>query len=132
VHGQQVSAGASGDPRRPPDQGLAFRAAGERDHNPFPGRPTVINMAVGTEPLAVLGQRSGQPGQGELAQRRQGPDAERAGQCRFGVFAWVDVAAGYPVAQCFGHHVYQLDLVGGADDRVRHGRRLAPRAGAPH
>jgi hypothetical protein len=78
-------------------------------------------MAVGTVPLAVLGQRSGQPEQGELAQRRQGSDAERTGQCRFGVFAWVDLAVGYPVSQCFGRHIYQLDLVRGADDRVRHG-----------
>jgi hypothetical protein len=78
-------------------------------------------MAAWTVPLKVLRQRSSQPPQGELAQGQQGPDAERTGQRCLSVSAWVDAAAGYPVSQYFRRHVHQLDLVRGADDRVRHG-----------
>ena len=122
VHGQQVAAGGpGGDPRGPPDQRLALRAAGERHHHPLPGLPGALDLVLGAVALQALVHLVGQPEQGQLAQRGEVPGAEVVGEGRVDLLRRVDVPVRHPAAQRLGRHVDHLDLVGRADDGVRHG-----------
>ena len=125
MHGEQVPAGGpGGDPGRAPDQRLALRAAGERDHHPLPGLPGAVDVvcrAVALQPLVHL---VGQPQQGQLAQRGQVPGPEVVGQRRVDLLRRVDVAVRHPAAQRLRRHVDELDLVGRPDDGVGNGLPL--------
>ena len=121
VQREQVAAGGPGrDPRGPPDQGVALRAAGERDDDPLPRLPGGGDVVLGAVLLQPLVDLVGQPEQGELAQRGQVPGPEVVGERRVDLLRRVDVPVRHPAAQRLGGHVDQLDLVGGADHRVGH------------
>ena len=125
VHGQQVAAGRpGGDPGRPPDQRVALRAAGQRDHDPLAGLPGARDAVLGPVALQPLVDLVGQPEQGQLAQRGQVAGPEVVGQRRVDLLGRVDVAVRHPAAQRLGGHVDELDLLGGAGHRVRHGLPL--------
>ena len=125
VHGQQVPAGGpGGDPGRPPDQRLALGTAGQRDHHPLAGLPGALDAVLGPVALQPLVDLVGQPEQGQLAQRGEVAGPEVVGQRRVDLLGRVDVAVRHPAAQRLGGHVDELDLLGGADHRVRHGLPL--------
>ena len=122
VHREEVAAGrAGGDPGRAPDQRVALGSPGERDHHPFPRFPDPVDVVRRPVPLQPLVDLVGQPEQGEFAKRGQVPGAEVVRQRRVDLLRRVDVAVGHPAAQCLRRHVDELDLVGGADDRVGDG-----------
>ena len=127
VHREQIPAGPGGNPGRPADESLAFRATAKRDHHPLPGLTAAGIAAAVKVPTRAAGQRGGQPQQGKLAQCRQVPRLEPAAQRRLHLVCRVDVAAGQPVPQGLWRRVHQLDLARGADDRIGHS---LPRRGA--
>ena len=125
MHGEQVGAGvAGGDAGGPADQGVAFGAAGQRDDDALAGLPGGGDVVVGAVAVELFVDLAGQPEQGELPQRGQVADPEVVPQRGVDAVGRVDVAVGHPPAQRLGGDVDQLDLVGGADDLVRHGLPL--------
>ena len=102
---------------------VAAGRAGDRDDDPLAGLPRPVD-AVG---LAVLLERLvdpvGDPQQRELAQRAEVARPEVVGERGVDLLGRVDVAVRHAPAERLGRHVDQLDLVGGAHDRV--GDRLA-------
>ncbi len=122
MDGEQVAAGGpGGDAGGPTDEGLPLGAAGEGDDDAFPGLPDASDAVVGAVALEGLVDPLGQPQQGQLAQGGEVADAEVVGQGRVDLLGRVDVAVRHPAAQRLGGHVDELDLMGAADDLVRHG-----------
>nr|BFE73563.1 hypothetical protein GCM10020092_068640 [Actinoplanes digitatis] len=125
MHGQQVGTlGAVGDPGGPADQGVALRAAGERDDDAFPGLPGGVDPVGGAVGVELVVDLVGEPEQGQLAQGGEVAGAEVVAERGVDLLRPVDVAVRHPPAQRLRGHVDQLDLLGGADHRVGHGLAL--------
>ena len=125
VDGEQLAAsGPPDDARATADQRVALRAAGERHHDAFAGRPGLLDAVLGPVALQPLVDPVGHPQQGELAQRGQVPHPEVVRQGGVHLLRGVDVAVGHPTAQRLRGHVLQLDLVGPADHLVGDGLAL--------
>jgi len=124
VYADQVATSSPRDARCSADEGLAAGGTGEGDHHPLAGLPGVI------DPVAVLVGDEGvvdlvsQPQQGQLAKRGEVSDPEVVAERVADLVGGVDVPVVHAPAECFGGHVDQLHLVGGADDPVGHGLAL--------
>ena len=80
------------------------------------GPADVVTLAVVGELLVHTVRH---PKQGQLAQGDEVARPEVVGERRVDTLGRIDVAVGHPSPQRFRSHVDQLDLVGGADERVR-------------
>lgn len=121
VHGEQVGTlAAGGDAGGAADQRLALRAAGKRHHHTFPGLPGRGDALLAAVHLKLLVDLVGQPEQRQLAQRGEVADPEVVAERGVDLVGAVDIAVRHPAAQRLGCHVDKLDLLGGADDLVRH------------
>ena len=128
VHGEQVGAlGAGGDPGGPADQRVALGAAGQRDDDALAGLPGGRDVVLGAVPVELLVDLVGEPEQRQLAQRGEVADPEVVAERGVDLLRLVDVAVGHPPAQRLRGHVDELDLLGPADDLVRHGLALRAR-----
>ncbi len=124
VHREQLAAGrAGGDAGAAAQQGLALRAAGQRDDDALARLPRAVDAVLGAVRLQRAVDLVGEPEQGELAQRGEVAEAEVVRQGRVDPLGRVDRAGREPVAQRLRREVDDLDLVGAAHDGVRH--RLA-------
>ena len=122
VDGEQVgSAGTLGDAGRAADEGVAFGATGEGDHDALAGFPGAFDVMVAAVPVELLVDFVGQPQQGELAQGGEIADSEVVAQGGVDHIGLVDVAVGHAPAQGFGSHVDEFNLFGGPDYRVGDG-----------
>ena len=125
VHGDQRAAGdPAGDPGAAAEQHRAFRAAGQRDHDPVPGGPGSVDAVLGAVPVQAFLDPVGDPEQGQFAQRGEVAFAEVVAQRGVDPFRRVDVPVRHPPAQRLRGHVDQFDLFGGPDHLVGDGLGL--------
>jgi hypothetical protein len=93
VHSEQVAvARALRHPRRPPDERLALRTSRERDDDPLPRFPDVVDVVLGLVPPEAFVDAVGQPEQRQLAEGGQVADAEVVAQCCIDALQRIDVA----------------------------------------
>ena len=124
VHREQLAARAGRDAGGTTDQGVALGSAGQRDDDPLLGFPGAGDAVLGPVALHALFDRVGQPEQREFAKRREVADAEVVAQRGVDPLGRVDVAVRHPPPQRLGRHVDELDLFGGAHERVGHALTL--------
>ena len=121
--------------RSPPLDRAAMRAARRMSVSPSgpPVRATTTRSRASQVPVMSCVSRYclervvdpvGGPQQRQLAQRVEVAGAEVVRQGGVDLLGRVDVAVGQAPPQRLGGHVLQLDLVGRADDGVRHGLAL--------
>ena len=118
VHADEVTARAGGHAGGAPDEVLAARRAGERDHDPFPRLPGVEDPVGDLVVVQGVVDLVGDPHQRELAERAEVADAEVVAERGVDLLGGVDVAVGHPPAQRLRCHVDQLHLVGAPGDLV--------------
>ena len=118
VYAEQVALGPVGHARRSPDEHVAARRAGQRDHDALARLPVAFDAVVFEVLLEVLLDAVGDPEQRDLSQRREVARTEVVRQRRVDALGRVDVAVRHPAPQRLGRHVDELDLLGLADDGV--------------
>jgi len=92
VQHHQLAAGPGCDSAGAPDQGLALRAAGDRDDHPFAGFPGVGDLFLGAIALQGDVDLVGHPQQGQFAERGEVAGAEVVGQRGVDAVRGIDVA----------------------------------------
>ncbi len=97
-----------------------FGAPGQAHDDALAGRPAGFNALFGP----VLGQPLvhpvGQPQQGELAQRTEVAQPEVVGQGGIDLVRGVDLPVAEPLAEQFRRDIDEVDLVGAANNAIRH------------
>ena len=104
--------------RGPPDQALAVGRPGQRHEHPLAGLPGLLDPVAPAVLLEALVHPVGEPGEGELAQRREVARPEVVGERGIDPLGRVDVASREPVAQRDRGQVDELELVCPAHDLV--------------
>ena len=126
VDGQQLASGrAGGDAGAAADERLTFGPAGQRHDDPFARLPGALDPVLGPVQLECAVDLVREPQQREFTERGEVAEPEVVRQRGIDPLGGVDEARREPVAQRLRCEVDDLDLVGGADDGIRH--RLALR-----
>lgn len=94
VDGQEIGVGAACDPAGAPQDGVAFRAAGQRNDDAFASLPGGGDVVVGAVTGELVIDLVGDPQQGEFAQRGEVADPEVVPQRGVDAFRRIDVAVG--------------------------------------
>ena len=123
VHADEVTLRALRDPCGSADQALAVGRAGQRDEDALASLPRIGDAVPRPVVREGLVDPVPDPGERELAERRQVARPEVVRERRVDTLGRVDVATCEAVAECNGGEVDELDLVGAAHDLV--GDRLA-------
>ncbi|CAH0288849.1 hypothetical protein SRABI128_03839 [Microbacterium sp. Bi128] len=125
VDRQQVpTADAVEDPGPAADQDFSFGAAGQPDHDAFPGRPAFVDALFGPVLGQALVHPVGEPQQSQFTQCREVAQAEIVREGGVDLVGSVDLAVAQALAEQLGGDVHEVDLVRLPDDGVRHRLRL--------
>ena len=99
VDGNELAVHPLRHSRGSPDQALAVGRPGQRDEHPLPRLPGLLDPVPLPVLLEALVHPVGEPGEGELAQRREVAGPEVVGERGIDPLGRVDIAAREPVAQ---------------------------------